>query len=58
MDLQGTIAFKTKAIEALSYFIHREQSIKAMTHSIDYTEITISYRAIAAMDFSNGLKER
>ena len=57
MELQGIEAFKKQTIEALSYFSHREQSIESMTHSLDSTEITIGYRAIAAMDFPNGLKK-
>lgn len=57
MELRGIEEFKKQAIEALSYFSHREQSIESMTHSLDSTEITISYRAIAAMDFPNGLKK-
>lgn len=57
MELQGIEEFKKQAIEALSYFSEREQSIETMTHSHISTEIIINYRAIAAIDFPNGLKK-
>ncbi|MEZ0454764.1 nuclear transport factor 2 family protein [Sphingobacterium thalpophilum] len=57
MELHGIEDFKKQAIEALSYFSERQQSIETLTHNIDSTEISISYRAIAAMDFPNGLKK-
>lgn len=57
MELRGIEEFKKQAIEALSYFTEREQSIETITHKYNSTEIVISYRAIAAMDFPNGLKK-
>ncbi len=57
MELQGIEAFKKQAIESLSYFSLREQAIESMTHTNNSTEIVINYRAIAAMDFPNGLKK-
>ena len=57
MELKGIEEFKKQAIEALSYFTEREQSIESITHAHSSTEITINYRAIAAMDFPNGLKQ-
>lgn len=57
MELRGIEAFKKQAIESLSYFSVREQAIESMTHTSNSTEITINYRAIAAMDFPNGLKK-
>lgn len=57
MELRNVEEFKQQAIEALSYFSEREQSIESITHSHSSTEITINYRAIAAMDFPNGLKK-
>lgn len=57
MELRGIEEFKKQAIEALSYFSEREQSIESMTHNLSSTEITINYRAIAAVDFPNGLKK-
>ncbi|MFU1856609.1 nuclear transport factor 2 family protein [Sphingobacterium sp. NGMCC 1.201703] len=57
MELRGIEEFKKQAIEALSYFTKREQSIETMTHKYNSTEIVISYKAIAAMDFPNGLKK-
>lgn len=57
MELQGIEEFKKQAIEGLSYFSEREQSIESITHTYNSTEITINYRAIAAMGFPNGLKK-
>lgn len=57
MELRDVEEFKQQAIEALSYFSEREQSIESITHSHSSTEITINYRTIAAMDFPNGLKK-
>lgn len=57
MELQGIEEFKKQAIEALSYFNEREQSIVSITHTQSSTEIVINYKAIAAMDFPNGLKK-
>jgi len=57
MELRGIEAFKKQAIEALSYFSEREQSIESITHQYNSTEIVINYRAIAAMAFPNGLKK-
>lgn len=57
IELQGIEEFKKQAIEALSYFSERKQSIEAITHTGSSTEIVIDYRAIAAMDFPNGLKK-
>lgn len=57
MELQGIEEFKKQAIEALSYFSEREQSVESITHNSSCTEISIAYRAIAAMDFPNGLKK-
>lgn len=57
MELRGIEEFKRQAIDALSYFSERQQSIESITHNYSSTEITISYRAIAAIDFPNGLKK-
>lgn len=57
MHLQGIEAFEKQATEALSFFSEREQSIESMTHTRSSTEITINYRAIAAMDFPNGVEK-
>jgi hypothetical protein len=57
MELQGLEEFRKQAIEALSYFSEREQSVESITHNSSCTEISIAYRAIAAMDFPNGLKK-
>ncbi|MBB1643068.1 hypothetical protein A9970_03755 [Sphingobacterium sp. UME9] len=57
MELKGIAEFKKLAIEALSYFSEREQVIESKTHNYSTTDISITYRAIAAMDFPNGLKQ-
>jgi len=57
IELQGIEEFKKQAIDALSYFSEREQSVESITHNSSYTEISINYRAIAAMGFPNGLKK-
>ncbi|MDR2274903.1 MAG: nuclear transport factor 2 family protein [Sphingobacterium sp.] len=57
MYLQGVETFKKQALDALSYFSAREQVIESITHYASSTEITINYRAIAAVDFPNGLKK-
>lgn len=57
MYLKGIEEFKKQATDALSYFNEREQAIESITHTHSSTEITINYRAIAAMDFPNGLKK-
>src|SRR5690606_27109761 len=57
MLLEGIDEFKKQAIEAVSYFTQRQQTILSMTHKCHYTEITVDYNAIAAMDFPNGIKK-
>ncbi|MGJ1436071.1 nuclear transport factor 2 family protein [Sphingobacterium siyangense] len=57
MELQDIEEFKKQAIEALSYFSEREQVIESITHNYSTTDISITYRAIAAMDYPNGLKK-
>lgn len=57
MRLEGRDEFKKQAIEAVSYFTHRQQTILSMTHKWNSTEITVDYRAIAAMDFPNAIKK-
>ncbi|WP_312792293.1 nuclear transport factor 2 family protein [Sphingobacterium sp.] len=57
MELQGIEEFKGQAIEALSYFSERNQSIESITHTPGSTEIVINYTAIAAMDLQNGMKK-
>ncbi|MFD1769818.1 nuclear transport factor 2 family protein [Sphingobacterium suaedae] len=57
LSIQGKDAFREQAIEALSYFSEREQAIGSITHTYNSTKIVINYKAIAAMDFPNGLKK-
>jgi len=57
MRKEGVDDVKKQAIEALSYFSEREQIIESICHKQNSAEIAINYRAIAAMDFPNGLKK-
>lgn len=57
MELKGIEEFKKQALDALSYFSEREQSIESITQSDSSTEIMINYRAIAAVNFPSGLKK-
>lgn len=54
--LEGIDEFKKQAVETVSYFTQRQQTILSMTHKCNSTEITVDYNAIAAMDFPNGIK--
>lgn len=57
MQLEGIDEFKKQAIEAISYFSHRQQTIISMTHRPNSTEIIIDYKAIAAVDLPNEIKK-
>ncbi|WP_448138045.1 nuclear transport factor 2 family protein [Sphingobacterium siyangense] len=57
MELRGIEEFKNQAIDALSFFSERIQAIETITHTQNSIEIVINYKAIAAMDFPNGLKK-
>ncbi|WP_159727105.1 nuclear transport factor 2 family protein [Sphingobacterium sp. 18053] len=57
MELRDIEEFKNQAIDALSYFSERERSIEAINHIQSSIEIIINYKAIAAIDFHNGLKK-
>lgn len=56
-SLQGKEPFLKQAQEALAYFSSRKQTIKSILHLEEYTEVEISYWAIAAMDFPNGIQK-
>jgi ketosteroid isomerase-like protein len=56
-ELHGLDAFRKQAEEALDHCSERKQTIELFTHREDESEIHISYRAIAAMDFPNGMKK-
>ena len=56
ISLSGLTA-KEQAEQAKTYFTERTQSIKSFNHFDNRCEIEISYRAILAMDFPNGLKK-
>ena len=55
--LEGIDEFKKQAVEAVSYFTHRKQTILSMTHKANSAEILVDYDAIVAMDFPNGTKK-
>ncbi|GGG79949.1 hypothetical protein GCM10007415_10330 [Parapedobacter pyrenivorans] len=57
LHLEGIDEFRKQAVEALAYFTERQQKILSITHKSNTTEITVSYEAIAGMDFPNGIKE-
>lgn len=57
MSLNGLAALVEQAEQAKAYFTERTQTIKSYNHFDNTCEIEISYRAILAMDFPNGLKK-
>jgi hypothetical protein len=57
MSLTGLTSFKNQAQQAKSYFSTRTQTIKAIKHDNEQTEVVIEYYAILALDFPNGLKK-
>jgi hypothetical protein len=57
MSLNGLTELRKQAEQAKTYFIERTQSIKSFNAVDNRCEIEISYRAILAMDFPNGLKK-
>lgn len=56
-SLRGKEAFRKQTKEALAYFSSRKQTIKSILHLEEETEVQISYWAIAAMDFPNGIQK-
>lgn len=50
-------ALREQAEQAKTYFTERTQTIKSFNHTDNRCEIEISYRAILAIDFPNGLKK-
>lgn len=56
-SIEGKTGFRTQAAEALSYFSSRKQTFESILHKEEETEVEISYWAIAAMDFPNGIKK-
>jgi hypothetical protein len=53
---EGLAAFKEQAGAAKSYFTHRQQTIESWDISDSMISIAISYQAILAIDFPNGMK--
>lgn len=56
-SLLGKQEFRRQAEEALNYFSERNQMLESFIHLEEETEVRIIYRAIAAMDFPNGIKK-
>src|SRR3954469_18916284 len=56
MTLTGLASFKEQAENAKHFFSERTQTIISCKHLDDETEIEVSYHAILATDFPNGLK--
>ncbi|MDI9341631.1 MAG: nuclear transport factor 2 family protein [Sediminibacterium sp.] len=54
MSLIGLLAFKQQAEDAKAWFSERTQTIIAIHHVGNSTEIEIAYKAIVAVDFPNG----
>jgi len=57
MSLNGLPAFKAQAEQAKSFFSSRQQTITAILHKEENTEIAVNYHAILAVDLPNGLKQ-
>ena len=57
LSLTGLTSFRKQAEQAKEYFSYRKQTIKSYIHHHNETEIEIDYKAIIAIDFTNGLKK-
>lgn len=57
LTLIGRDSFRQQAVQALSYFSLRTQTIQSFRHDDPVTEIEIDYHAKLAMDFPNGWKK-
>src|SRR5690606_21897285 len=57
MRLEGKNAFKQKAEQARTHFVSRKQTITAMKHRKNETEIEVDYSAVLAADFPNGMQK-
>jgi hypothetical protein len=57
MTLEGLASFKEQAENAKHFFSKRTQTIISCKHLGSETEIEITYHAILATDFPNGLKK-
>ena len=57
MSLAGISVFREEAEQARNYFSSRKQTVESYQHREDETEIVISFQAILAVDFPDGLKK-
>jgi hypothetical protein len=56
MTLAGIASFKEQATQAPMLFKSRQQTVTALEHSTDHTEVNIAYHAVLAIDLPNGMK--
>lgn len=57
MTLEGKNAFKQQAEQARACFVSRQQSMTAMKHRENETEIEVDYSAVLATDFPNSMRK-
>ncbi len=57
MEISGINAFRKQVASAISHYQQREQTITAIKHDKDKSEIDIDYVATLAFDLQNGLKK-
>jgi len=57
LRVDGIDEFKLQAIEAISKYTKRQQTIISLTHKRNSTEILVDYNAIVATDSPHGLKK-
>ena len=58
LTLTGREAFRQQAEQATQYFSAREQRVTDWQVNRQRVEVVIDYAAVAAIEFSNGLKPR
>lgn len=57
MSLIGLTEFRHQAEQAKAFFSQRKQVIKKINHFDNHSEIEITYNAVLATDFPNGLRK-
>jgi hypothetical protein len=56
LETKGIAAFKAQANQAATFFREREQRITDYQEQDELAEVTIAYRGVLAVDFSEDLK--